>query len=159
SRDGTADLAVGYDGVRVSRLPRNLGYAGGNNIGAELARAELIVFLNQDVVVHRSWLHELVAAIKGDESIAAAHANTLHPWNPEFGLKERQLALPVAYYGELARLGFVEYRRADATRPILDTLFLSGVSIILKRGVIPLIGGYVFDPDMFLYGEDMDLAL
>ena len=40
-----------------------------------------------------------------------------------------------------------------------DTLFLSGSSTILRREIVEQSGGYVFDPDMFAYGEDMDLGL
>jgi GT2 family glycosyltransferase len=89
----------------------------------------------------------------------AAHANTVHPWNPEFVRQERREPMAFAYYGDLSRMGFVAYRRVRADQPVVETLFLSGVSIILRRDVIAEIGGYVFDPDMFLYGEDMDLAL
>lgn len=159
SRDGTARIGESFTGVQVHRLGRNYGYTGGNNRGAELAKADLIVFLNQDVIVHRAWLRELVAAVESDASIMAAHANVIHPWNPEFEAKERQAPLQAAYTPELSRLAFVEYRGVSVSKPVQDTLFLSGVSIILKRAVIPEIGGYIFDPDMFLYGEDMDLGL
>jgi GT2 family glycosyltransferase len=159
SRDDSADLASTFAGVRVHRLDRNYGYTGGNNRGATLARAPLLLFLNQDTVVHRAWLRELVSALESDPAVKAAHASLVHPWNGEFAAKERREPPRVAYGADLSRLGFVEYRSAPASEPVLDTLFLSGVSILLDRSVIPEIGGYVFDPDMFLYGEDMDLAL
>ncbi len=159
SRDGTADAAARFEGVQVHRLDKNYGYCGGNNRGAELARAPLLVFLNQDVVVHRGWLRELAAAVEGDSSVMAAQANVIHPWNAEFARKEREAPVERAYCGELSRLGFVEYMSVPVALPAVDTLFLSGVSIILKREVIDEIGGYVFDEDMFAYGEDMDLAL
>ena len=41
----------------------------------------------------------------------------------------------------------------------MSSAILSGASTILKRDVLDEIGGYVFDPGMFLYGEDMDLGL
>src|ERR687896_202519 len=64
SIDGTADAAEGYAGVRVHRLDRNYGYCLGNNKGFEIAHGAYVVFLNQDVIVHRSWLTELVAALE-----------------------------------------------------------------------------------------------
>lgn len=159
SGDGSADVAAALQGVQVHRLGRNHGYCQGNNRGFELARAPLVVFLNQDVVVHRAWLRELVAAVESEAAIKAAHANVVHPWNPEYGAKERLRPPEVAYVPELSRWGFVEYRRMTVDEPVVDTLFLSGVSLILKRDVIEELGGYVFDPDMFAYGEDVDLAL
>ena len=159
SEDGSADLAETFAEVRVQRLGKNYGYCQGNNLGAELARARLLVFLNQDVVVHRSWLGELMAAVESDPSIAAGHSSVIHPWNPEFARKERVQPVQAAYTPELSPLGFVEYRRVSVEEGTVDTLFLSGVSLILKRDVVQEIGGYIFDPDMFLYGEDMDLGL
>ena len=159
STDGTADLAEQYEGVRVHRLARNWGYCQGNNRGAELSRAPLVVFLNQDVVVHRSWLKELVAGVESAPSIIAAQASVVHPWNPEYAAKERCELIGTAYAADLSRLGFVEYRRVPSDAAVTDTLFLSGVSIIVKRQALEEVGGYFFDPDMFAYGEDMDLAL
>jgi GT2 family glycosyltransferase len=159
SRDETASRAEKHSGVAVHRLGKNYGFCEGNNKGAALARAPVIVFLNQDVLVHRSWLRELVAAVEDDPTILVGHANVIHPWNREFAGKEREAPVNAAYTGELSRLGFVQYREVDISKPAVDTLFLSGVSIVLKRSAIERIGGYIFDPDMFLYGEDMDLGL
>lgn len=159
SKDGTADAAARYEGVRVHRLDRNFGYCQGNNIGASLAKAPLVVFLNQDVVVHRSWLRELVAAVESDDAIKAAHPNVIHPWNPEYGNKEREAPARAAYSPELSPLGFVAHKQVRLEPPVQDTLFLSGVSIILDKRVLPEIGGYPFDPAMFAYGEDLDLGL
>jgi GT2 family glycosyltransferase len=158
STDGSAEAAARHEGVAVHRMSRNLGYCGGNNAGFALARSSLVVFLNQDTVVHRSWLRTLVAAVESDDAIKAAHANVVHPWNPEFAARDRVGPVVSVYAPELSRLGFVEYRTVSADGPTLDTLSLSGVSLIVKREVVDEIGGYVFDPDMFAYGEDVDLA-
>jgi GT2 family glycosyltransferase len=143
----------------VHRLGKNFGFCQGNNKGAELAAAPLLVFVNQDVVVHHSWLRELVAAAERDSAIKAVHPNIVHPWNPEFARKERHAPIDAAYVAELSRLGFVEYRTVPVAAGSIDTLFVSGVSVLVKREVVDEIGGYIFDPDMFLYGEDMDLGL
>jgi GT2 family glycosyltransferase len=159
SSDGSADLAAQHEGVRVHRLARNYGYCQGNNKGFEVSRGEAVVFLNQDVVVHRSWLRELMEALESDHSVLAAHACVVHPWNEEYGARERTEPLSRAYAPDLSRLGFVEYRALPVEQPAVGTLFVSGVSLMVRRDAIDKIGGYVFDPDMFSYGEDMDLAL
>jgi GT2 family glycosyltransferase len=159
SKDGTADEAAKHEWVRVERLDKNYGFCLGNNKGFERSRGELVVFLNQDVVVHRDWLRELVAAMDSAPSIKAGHANIIHPWNPEYGAQEIENPIYAAYSPELSRLGFIEYRSVSSSEATHDTLFLSGASTILKRDVLDEIGGYVFDPGMFLYGEDMDLGL
>jgi GT2 family glycosyltransferase len=159
SKDGTADEAAKHEWVRVERLDKNYGFCLGNNKGFERSRGELVVFLNQDVVVHRDWLRELVAAMDSAPSIKAGHANIIHPWNLEYAAREIENPIYAAYSPELSRLGFIEYRSVSTSEAVHDTLFLSGASTILKRDVLDEIGGYVFDPGMFLYGEDMDLGL
>ncbi|MEX0750950.1 MAG: glycosyltransferase family 2 protein [Dehalococcoidia bacterium] len=158
STDGTPDRAATYDDVQVHRLDRNYGYCIGNNIGFEHACGEYVVFLNQDVVLHRSWLRELLAAIEGDPSIQAAHANILQPWYPQFEAMERQQPVDAAYTADLSPLGYIRYRGIPLADRIVDTTFLHGVSIIARRSFIED-SGYAFDPDMFAYAEDLDLAL
>ncbi len=158
STDGTPDAAAKHTGVTVHRLDRNYGYCLGNNMGLQYARGRYIVFLNQDVVAHRSWLRELVAALESHPGVAAAHANIIQPWYPEFTALERTAPVAAAYTADLSRLGFVRYRKLPAPSPVVDTMFLHGVSIIVTRELVDELG-YAFDPDMFAYAEDLDLAL
>jgi GT2 family glycosyltransferase len=158
STDGTPERAAMYAGTRVVRLDRNYGYCIGNNKGFAETRGRYVIFLNQDIVAHRSWLRELVAAVESDPAIAAAHANIIQPWYPEFAAVDREGLMSVAYTADLSRLGLIQYRRIDAPLPVVDTMFLHGVSIIARRELIEELG-YAFDPDMFAYAEDLDLAL
>lgn len=158
STDGTPDAADRHKGVAVHRLDRNYGYCIGNNKGVEYARGRYIVFLNQDVVVHRYWLRELVRAMECEPGIAAAHANIIQPWYPEFRAMERIAPIPAAYTADLSPLGFAHYRSSSTEEAVDDSLFLHGVSIIVTRDLIDELG-YAFDPDMFAYAEDMDLGL
>ncbi len=157
STDGTPDAAAKH-AVTLHRLDRNYGYCIGNNVGLQHARGRYVVFLNQDVVAHRSWLRELIAALESQPGVAAAHANIIQPWYPEFAALERTAPVAAAYTADLSPLGFVHYRHVPVTRPVVDTLFLHGVSIIVRRDLIDELG-YAFDPDMFAYAEDMDLGL
>ena len=159
SRDGSATLVRGgFPQGRGLGLDRNHGYAEGNNIGFRLTRGEFIVFLNQDTVVHRSWLRELIEGLRSSPDIMAGHANIIHPWYPEYaGLAERADVL-VTYTPELTRLGYVRYLRLGPIESPSDVIFLSGACLIVRRQVIDELG-YVFDPDFIAYAEDMDLGL
>lgn len=159
SSDGSAALVrERFPGVPVLPLDRNYGYAEGNNIGFRAARGDSVVFLNQDTVVHRSWLRELVEAVRSDPRIVAGHANIVQPWYPEFdGIQERA-DVERLYTAEVNRLGYIQYRSLGARARPVDTLFLHGVCIIIRRSVVDQLG-YVFDPDFFAYAEDLDLGL
>jgi GT2 family glycosyltransferase len=159
SRDGSAAFVrERFPQVRVLAFDRNHGYAEGNDLAYRETRGEFVVFLNQDTVVHRAWLRELVAAVEGSPEIAAAHANIIQPWYPEFAGIATRADAGAAYSSEVNRLGFIRYRKlASAERPV-ETLFLHGVCIILRRSVAEQLED-VFDPDFFAYAEDLDLGL
>lgn len=55
--------AEGGARVRVIHSERNLGFAGGNNIGAQAARGDYLVFMNPDVLVTRGWVGRLIRAL------------------------------------------------------------------------------------------------
>ena len=60
SADGTPDLvAREFPHVRLIRLERNLGFAGGINRGLEAARGDVLILINQDVVLREGCLDAL----------------------------------------------------------------------------------------------------
>ncbi|WP_028578103.1 glycosyltransferase [Desulfomicrobium escambiense] len=61
STDGSADfLRQAYPFVKVVRSERNLGFAGGNNLGVQAASSSLLALINNDTVVDPDWLELLV---------------------------------------------------------------------------------------------------
>jgi glycosyltransferase involved in cell wall biosynthesis len=65
--------------VRLHRTERNLGCAGGRRAGAELARSELILFLDDDAELLPGALDHLLAALDGDPRAAAVAATVVTP--------------------------------------------------------------------------------
>src|SRR5687768_3508629 len=61
SRDGTAKGLKQYPWARVVTNEENQGFAAGCNQGAAAGTAEVIVFLNNDTLVHARWLDALLA--------------------------------------------------------------------------------------------------
>ena len=49
--------------ITLIEVDENLGFSGGNNLGAHHATGELLCFLNPDVVVGPGWLEPLVASL------------------------------------------------------------------------------------------------
>ena len=56
------ELSGKYQGIRLIQSKENTGYAGGNNLGFQHSRGELVVLLNPDLVVDTGWLSHLVQA-------------------------------------------------------------------------------------------------
>lgn len=159
SADGSLEFVnQRFPGVIAAGLDRNHGYAEGNNIGFKLTRGQYVVFLNQDTVVHRSWLRGLIDGVTSAPDIMAAHANVIQPWYPEYqGIAGRR-GVAAAYTAELTPLGYAHYRRLESKDRPMEVLFLHGVSIIIHRRLVEELD-YIFDAEMFAYAEDMDLGL
>ncbi|MFV9504350.1 MAG: glycosyltransferase family 2 protein [Oscillochloridaceae bacterium umkhey_bin13] len=74
---GVADLiAQRFPQMELVRNPRNLGFAGGMNVGIRYARSlpeppELVVLLNQDTLVDPGWLAALVRPFADPQVVAA----------------------------------------------------------------------------------------
>ncbi|UYK89454.1 glycosyltransferase [Xanthomonas sacchari] len=72
SADGSvAYVAENFPWVRIVESGRNLGFAGGNNVGIQAASGELIGLINNDTEVSPSWLTALVEAMMEAPSVSA----------------------------------------------------------------------------------------
>ena len=59
----TALVHQQYPQVRMIENQRNLGFAGGYNVGVQAAQSEYLLLVNQDVVVREGWLEAMLAAL------------------------------------------------------------------------------------------------
>jgi N-acetylglucosaminyl-diphospho-decaprenol L-rhamnosyltransferase len=145
------DPAAVAGGARVLRLERNAGFAGGCNAGAAATSAPLLFFLNPDARPAPGCLEALRAA-------AAAH--------PDWGAWQALVALPggtevntsggeVHWLGVGWSGGFGAPVAAEARDRAVG--FASGAALVVRRDAWDAAGG--FDPDYFMYGEDLDLSL
>jgi GT2 family glycosyltransferase/SAM-dependent methyltransferase len=73
STDGSAEELRRYaeadPRIRVECLQHNLGFAGGNNFAARIAKGEYLVLQNPDTIVTAGWLERLIGALRKDPTI------------------------------------------------------------------------------------------
>lgn len=150
STDGSADyVASHFPDVRLIRLPENVGFAKGNNVGVEAATGEYIALLNNDMRVDPEWLSALVDVIETDPDVAAVGSKIL-TWD---GDDIDFVGGTVNFYG----MGFQpQDKEALADGTIREVLFACGGAMLIKRDVFIDVGG--FDEDYFAYFEDVDLG-
>ena len=66
SIDGSREfVARSYPEVRLIELSNNLGFGAASNRGAAISSARYILFLNNDTIVHRGALEDLVTFADG----------------------------------------------------------------------------------------------
>jgi GT2 family glycosyltransferase len=125
-------------GVRTVRPARNLGVAGGRNLGAHHARGEVLFFLDDDAVLpDDGTLAEVARRFAAD---------------PSLGVLSLRVDTPA---GDSQRHHVPRLRVGDPRRSSRVTTFLGGASAI-RRGVLERVGGF---PDEFVYAhEETSLA-
>jgi glycosyltransferase involved in cell wall biosynthesis len=69
---------LGRPGVRIERLPRNLNFAVGSNVGFARSTGETVVFLNNDTEARPGWLPPLLAALE-DPTVLGAQPLLQYP--------------------------------------------------------------------------------
>lgn len=127
--------------LRIVRNDQNVGFPAGVNQAAALARAPVLVLLNQDTVVERAWLRELLSRLKTDPAIAATGSRVVNGDGP--GLYAAALEV---LYGAVCVVHEGD-RRTDA---------VSGCAMAIRLDAFRRVGG--FAGDLFMYGEDLDLG-
>lgn len=154
STDGSPEL-VGerFPQVELIRNRRNLGYAGGMNVGLRKARGELIALLNEDTVVRENWLAELARAFKMDMKIGIAGCKILFADGRTIqhagGIMGYPQALPDHYgYGQLDEGQHNQMREVD---------YVTGAALAIRRRVLEEIG-YLDEGFFPCYYEEVDLC-
>ncbi len=136
---------------------KNLGFAGGNNVGLRWALDndyDYVVFLNDDAYLGEDTLAELVAHMSADERIAIAQP--LIMLSPE-----KQLVNSSGNAMHVLAMGYcMDYRRnaADLALPaVRDVPYASGAAMMMRTKKAVASGGW--DKDFFMYHEDMEWSL
>jgi GT2 family glycosyltransferase len=152
SADGSTEFVrKHFPGVRVIAAGANLGFTGANNLGFRLACGRNVVLLNNDTRPEPRWLEGLVAAASGDR-IGGVTSRVLFRDEPE-----QVNSTGLVLYRD-GRGGDRDLRRRDGpdTRRPGEVFGGCGASLLLTRELLDDIGG--FDPALFMYYEDLDLA-
>lgn len=78
STDGSAALVRrSFPQVRWIEAGKNLGFAGGNNLGIRESRGDYVALVNNDTVVHPEWLEQLAEEARADPQIGAVGSKIL----------------------------------------------------------------------------------
>jgi GT2 family glycosyltransferase len=151
STDGSAELMEAqFPAVRLIRA-ENVGYAGGNNRGAAVARGEYLVFLNPDTVVQPGALAALLAPFAARPEIGLTTACIMHLHQPDV---INTCGNTMHYTGLTYCRGAGQPRARYAGSAEVDAV--SGAAFAIRRDVFKQLGG--FDERFFMYVEDTDLS-
>ncbi|GIX44562.1 MAG: hypothetical protein KatS3mg130_0970 [Candidatus Sumerlaea sp.] len=148
SSDGSADeIEQRWPEVSVERNVVNMGFGATVNRGAQIARGEFIVLLNNDLIPREGMLSELIEPLLNHPDLFGVSGKTV----------EWYTSAPnhVNMAGRLVQGRFVLcYEDSKAAGP---TMFLQGGSCAMRRAEFLRLGGFhhLFAPG---YWEDYDIS-
>lgn len=155
SSDGSpAFVRENFPTVRLIDAGENLGFAGGNNLGAQHANGKYLAFINPDMTVEPDWLFSLVEELENNPDVGMATSKILMLPEPD---KINTCGNDVHFAG----FGFLrgwEQSADDAMTKNEDVCSVSGGAFLVEKTFFESIGG--FDHAFFpIYVEDTDLSL
>jgi GT2 family glycosyltransferase/glycosyltransferase involved in cell wall biosynthesis len=129
----------------------DLGFSKAANLGAMGATGKYLAFLNNDMRVDKNWLSVLVDTARAGKGFACVGSTILNRDGSALDFAGRpDDAFCLAYKPFNSSLAL------PGSSPYSTTLFVSGGAALILRTAFQTLGG--FDPDFFLYHEDVDLG-
>ena len=148
-------IAQRYPQVKVIQSNRNLGFAGGNNLGIQAAHGKYLFLVNNDTIFKEFNIKALIDRIESSSNISIVCPKIQFAWgtNP----------IQFAGYTPLSRItvrnhaiGFGEedHGQYEIAHP---TPYAHGAAMLIRRDAIDKVG---FMPECyFLYYEELDWSL
>lgn len=143
--------------VHLLNTGRNLGFAGGMNVGIEAAMAagaDHVALLNDDMVVDPGWLEILVGELGRDPSLGAVQPKLLFAGRDPVTVNS--VGVTIGRDGAGTDIGYGEPDDGRFDAPI-DLRCWTGGAVLLRVAMLRQIG--LFDQRLFMYYEDVDLCL
>jgi len=78
SDDSIKNIKQKFSDINIIHMESNLGYAGGCNEGALIAKGTFLLFLNNDTVHEDDWIQPMVNLISSDENIGSIQPKILN---------------------------------------------------------------------------------
>ncbi|RJQ35840.1 glycosyltransferase family 2 protein [Candidatus Microgenomates bacterium] len=158
STDGTEEyIRKKFNSVKFIQNNKNLGYAGGNNVGIREAlkmKADFIFILNPDATIAQNCISELVNTMLLDTEIGMASPKIYYQSNP----KKIWFAGGIIDWkkGLTPHIGYNEVDRGQYnSNSYMDRV--CGCAVMIRTESLNKIG--LLDENYFLYFEETDLSV
>jgi GT2 family glycosyltransferase len=166
SGDGSAEAVLEeFPQVRLLRQQRNIGYGAANNLALEASQGRFVLLLNPDVVLDPGCVGRLADFLLVRPDAGAVGPRLLRE-NGSLDLAARRgFPTPSSSFYRLLGLSRLFPRSARFNRynmghlPEAEVQEIdsgTGACLMVRRAALDQVG--YFDPDFFMYGEDLDLC-
>ena len=151
-----------FTDIKIIALPKNKGYAAGNNAGIRQAQGKYVLILNPDVAVFPRSMEKLVQFMNEHQEVGIAGPKLI---NPDGTIQSSCYRFPAWHTPILRRtpLGKVSWARKYLDKYLMKDFdhqsscpvdWLLGACLIVRRQALDKVG--LLDENYFLYIEDTD---
>jgi len=165
SRDGSVEMVESeFPDVHVMRSEVNLGFGAANNVALAAAKGRYIVLLNSDAFLCDGALSLSIQHMDAQPEVGLAGGRLVgrdHSWQPSARMFPSILSDFKVLTGLAARFpksrffGSFDRTWADPMQPA-EVDWVPGAYSIIRAEALHKVG--FFDPDFFLYSEEVDLC-
>ena len=155
TQDEAAFIQKNYPRVKVIRSEKNLGFAGGNNLGIKAAKGKFFFLINNDTIFKDFNVQSLIDRLESSPKIGVVCPKIRFSWGNN----------PIQFtgYTPLSKItvrnksiGFGEEDRGQYNIPH-STSYAHGAAMMIKRDVIDKVG--LMPECFFLYYEELDWSM
>ncbi|MCD6354852.1 MAG: glycosyltransferase family 2 protein [Prolixibacteraceae bacterium] len=140
--------------IKLIISKKNLGFAGGNNLGIKASKGEYLLFVNNDTEVSPRFIEPLTELLQSNPAIGMVSPKIKFHWNPEL--------IQYAGYTKMnpytVRNNSIGYHQKDEGQfnKIKETNSVHGAAMMVPRAVVEKAG--LMPEIYFLYYEEHDWA-
>ncbi|MCK5742257.1 MAG: glycosyltransferase, partial [Chlorobi bacterium] len=154
-----------FPNVKFIDLKENIGFGRANNIGFDHSNGRYVLILNPDTIIEENTLKVMFDYMEANPEVGVAGCKVLNP-DGSFQLAcRRGFPSPWSAFSKLFGLqklfpkskifaGYNQTFRSEDETYYIDALI--GAFMFARKETLDKVGG--FDPDFFMYGEDLDLC-
>jgi len=148
-------LQTRYPEVICIRSEKNLGFAGGNNLGIQKSHGKFIMLLNNDTIVKDDSIEFLIKRLKSAPEIGAVSSKIKFAFFPEIIQFAGITPLSkITFRNETIGNGETDKGQYNNPHPIP---YLHGASMMIKREILKKAG--LMPEIYFLYYEELDWSV
>jgi len=146
SSDKSISIIKGFHGIKIIQNKSNMGYVGVNSCLGKI-KGKYIFILNNDLEMEKKCLKKLIEIIEKDDDIGTVVPKFVNFYSRS--VESSGTWVSRAFYNG-------HYTDKNERQKVKEVPYLG---IEMLRTDITKKFGYIYDPDYFIYAEDLDLGL
>lgn len=138
--------------VKIVSLNKNFGFAKAINEGVRAASADYVVFLNNDTLVDKNWLTNLIKCANSHPEVISVNSKLLNFYNKKI---IDGVGILINEVGQARSIGWKESDSGQYEKENYIFGATGGASLFRRKDFLKLRG---FDENYFMYSEEVDFA-